>query len=250
MEWLTNKQENILLGVCLILLVGLSFFGTSIYFNNKLDAKDDEISVLNATFFNQLEELNNMSRLKSQYLLESENKRTALLNTNNKLELKIDDYKDDIDDLEDDLDNLEDDLDKLEKSIINLEDPEVLGTMTGGEITALLNTHTTAIIYISDNEYSLTSKEEAKRYNEETKVQYNRWLSEEFDCDEFAAALYGFWNLDKNQFAFGIAWSNTHAFNIMVDEELNLWIIEPQSNSFIAIEDAVGIYEITRFVII
>ena len=243
MEWLTNKQENILLGSCLILLVVLSFFGTTIYFNNKLDAKDTEISILNTTFLNQLEEVNNMSRLKSQYLLESENKRITLLNTNNKLELKIDDYKDDIEDLEDDLDDLED-------SIINLEDPKVLGTINNTELRALLRTKTSVPLYISDRIFSLTSVEEATKYNKETKVQYNNWLSEKFDCDEFANALYGFWNLDKNQYAFGIAWSNTHAFNIMIDENKQIWIIEPQSNTFIPIENAVNQYNITRFIII
>ena len=105
-------------------------------------------------------------------------------------------------------------------------------------------------IYLSDNVFSLTSVEEAKKYSIQTKVYINKWKSEEFDCDEFSFALMGYWNLDLYQFAFGIAWSNVHAFNIMIDDKKQVWIIEPQSNKFIKIEDAKSPYTPLRVIMI
>ena len=245
-----KKIENTILIISVISLLILSGFLVNLYFNDIIDKQQSEFDNYKKITQLELEEVKNMSLLKSKYLLESENERVKLLSRINKLDKKIDDYKDDIDDYRDDIENLEDDIENLENEVINLDDPQILGNISNQELYTLLTNKINVPLYISDRIYSLTSVEKAEIFNEETKVAYNKWLSEEFDCDEFAAALYGFWNLDNNQFAFGIAWSNTHAFNIMIDEDLQVWIIEPQNNKFIKIENAVGQYEISRFVII
>lgn len=240
---MSEKIESAILIFSTISIIILYGFVIILYSNDRIDNQKIEFDNYNRSIQLELKEVKNMSLLKSKYLLKSENERVMLLGKVDRLKDKVHDYKDDIEDLEDDVDD-------LEKEIINLEEPEVLGNISISELRTLLRNKTDVPIYLSDKIYSLTSVEEAKRFNEETKVEYNKWLSEEFDCDEFANALYGFWNLDKNQFAFGIAWSNTHAFNIMVDNDLQVWVIEPQDNRFIKIEDAVGIFKISRFVII
>ena len=105
-------------------------------------------------------------------------------------------------------------------------------------------------IYLSDTIYGLTSMEEAKKFSIETKIAARQWIKEQHDCDEFSFALMGYWNVGLKQFAFGIAWSNSHAFNIMVDEKKQIWIIEPQTNKFIKIEEAGSPYIPLRVVMI
>ena len=126
-----------------------------------------------------------------------------------------------------------------------------LGTITYSDIQTLLKPHCDNI-YLSDKVFSLTSLREAKRYSVATKLYVNKWDKEDFDCDEFSFALAGYWNLDLYQFAFGIAWSNRHAFNIFINEKKELFVVEPQTNKFIPIETAKknSLYYPLRFVII
>lgn len=51
-----------------------------------------------------------------------------------------------------------------------------------------------------------------------SKIQY---VPEIMDCDDFAAMLYGKWA--------GLCWTNVHALNWFVSDELEFWFIEPQS---------------------
>jgi len=118
----------------------------------------------------------------------------------------------------------------------NLVEPKVYGTITFKELWDLLRPLTSAL-FLSDETYSLTTKEEAEKFSKETKVQYNKWLKEQFDCDEFSFASMGYWNEGLKQFAYGIAWSKTHAFNIMIDNKKQIWIVEPQNNIYFKLED-------------
>lgn len=133
---------------------------------------------------------------------------------------------------------LEERIETLKKMVNQeeFEEPKILGTISNIEINSLLKPYCDDV-HCSDRVYGLTSVTEAKEYSETTKVSINKWKSEEFDCDEFSFALMGYWNLDLYQFAFGIAWSDWHAFNIMIDNNKQIWIIEPQSNKFMKIED-------------
>lgn len=92
-------------------------------------------------------------------------------------------------------------------------------------------------VYISDESLNLTNTESASKFSEETAVQYKKWVQEDHDCDNFSFALMGYWSESLKSFAFGIAWSAKHAFNIMVDNNRTIWIIEPQSNKWTKYED-------------
>jgi len=115
-------------------------------------------------------------------------------------------------------------------------EPEKLGEISIFELADLFKPYCSNV-NMSDRTYSLTSVPEAKRFSAETRVAARKWINEQHDCDEFSSALNGYWNDGLKQFAFGIAWSKPHAFNIMVDEQKQIWIVEPMTNKFTKIED-------------
>ena len=92
-------------------------------------------------------------------------------------------------------------------------------------------------IYLSDWNYGLTSPAMARKFNRLTKVQYRNY-SKQYDCDNFSFALHSYWNEQLENFAFGIAWSNNHAFNIMIDHLKKVWVVEPQNNQWYTLEQA------------
>ena len=87
----------------------------------------------------------------------------------------------------------------------------------------------------ADVSYWAVSREEFERIlrqvNEKIKAT---WTEEIFDCDDFALLMAGLLAYTcyksgfKKQLAFGIGWSNIHAFNIFVDKNYTVWIWEPQ----------------------
>ena len=42
------------------------------------------------------------------------------------------------------------------------------------------------------------------------------------------------WSLS---FAFGIVWTKTHAFNIFIDNNKKIWIIEPQTDQIFSLDE-------------
>ena len=126
------------------------------------------------------------------------------------------------------------------KSLICKEEyyePLKLGTMKYDEVIRLLNTLTSKN-YISDTEYSLTSREEAEKIVKQSQTESRKWTKENHDCDNFSFALQGYWSKGLYSFPFGIAWSNNHAFNIFIDNTKQIWIVEPQNSKFYTIEQA------------
>ena len=116
------------------------------------------------------------------------------------------------------------------------EEAELFGAIINPNLRKLLIPHS-KVVNLSDLNYGLTTVEEAKRFTKSTKVSVKEWKEESYDCDEFSFALMGYWNLGLYQYAFGIAWTKLHAFNIMVDNKKQIWIVEPQTNMFYKIED-------------
>jgi len=116
-----------------------------------------------------------------------------------------------------------------------IKQPEKLGEMHIKDMRHLLESHCKNV-HLSDVIYGLTSMTKARAFSKATKLESKKWVKEKHDCDEFSFALMGYWNTGLKQFALGIAWSKIHAFNIMVDHNKKVWIIEPQTNKFIRIE--------------
>jgi hypothetical protein len=72
----------------------------------------------------------------------------------------------------------------------NLAEPKKLGLITLKEIHTLLSP--LCQTFISDENFNTTSKEEAMKFTEETKVQNDKWVAENHDCDNFSFALMGY----------------------------------------------------------
>jgi len=154
-------------------------------------------------------------------------------------------YEEDLNKVNSEIEKLKNQIESLKEKIITLKrvyeidepnEPEKLGEISVFELKKLLAPYCNDI-YLSDRMYGLTSVAQAKKFSEETKVFVRQWVREQHDCDEFSFALMGYWNDGLKQFAFGIAWSSPHAFNIFVDNNKQVWIVEPQSNKFMKIED-------------
>jgi hypothetical protein len=78
-----------------------------------------------------------------------------------------------------------------------------------------------AEIYMPDVSLKVYNKEEVKKCFELEEVSSIQYVSESFDCDDFAAELYG-------KFA-GLVWTNVHALNWFIDDTNTFYFIEPQN---------------------
>lgn len=79
----------------------------------------------------------------------------------------------------------------------------------------------TAEIFLPDKDIKVYKKEDVSKAYELAEVSSIVYITEEHDCDDFAAKLYG-------KFA-GLVWTNVHALNWFIDEGNNFWFIEPQT---------------------
>lgn len=137
---------------------------------------------------------------------------------------------------------------KLTQELINLENapapdplistPRELGRITINEAYTLLSSNfPTAQIFLSDSYYSLTSMQEASIFSNETKVAAQKYISEGHDCDNFSFALLGYWSQGLLSFAFGAAWSQNHAFNLIITDKKEVYLIEPQTNKYFSLAE-------------
>lgn len=87
-------------------------------------------------------------------------------------------------------------------------------------------------VYISDHEYWLCSKQDIDTILTYDKTNKAKYVSEQYDCDDFSYRLMGQLSTPTwAKIAFGIIWTDKHAFNIMVDDQLQVWFIEPQTDA-------------------
>jgi len=86
-------------------------------------------------------------------------------------------------------------------------------------------------IYLSDMDYALIPKSEMLRFLKRDLTDLAKYTPEYYDCDDFSFRLHGALSIPAwGGIAFGIAWSTMHAYNIFVDDERKVWIIEPQTD--------------------
>ena len=67
-----------------------------------------------------------------------------------------------------------------------------------------------------------------------------KYQPEIFDCDDIALLYFSVLSYSayyksglEHQPAMAIAWSNLHAFNLIIDNKNNIWIVEPQNGTII-----------------
>ena len=95
-----------------------------------------------------------------------------------------------------------------------------------------LDADTPVALFMTDKKHYGISKEEVERiintyaYN----IDKSEYTASIHDCDDFAAEMKGFWEQAATSgFCVGYALSKTHAFNWFIDEEEEIWILEPQN---------------------
>ncbi len=118
-----------------------------------------------------------------------------------------------------------------------VEHPQIKGYISYNDVLKILKPHCSLNnIFLSDPVYAVTTMTEAKRFSEKSMIQTREYKKNTHDCENFSYALNGYWSDSLKSFCFGIAWTNTHAFNIMIDNKGKIWICEPQSNKWSRIE--------------
>jgi hypothetical protein len=89
-----------------------------------------------------------------------------------------------------------------------------------------------AKIYLSDNMYLLCNTADISKFLQQDATNKYKYDSDTFDCDDFSYRLMGQFSIPNwSYLAFGIVWTNRHALNCCVDEDLNFWFVEPQSDT-------------------
>jgi hypothetical protein len=104
--------------------------------------------------------------------------------------------------------------------------------VTSNYIFDILNkiTPSATHIYISDSLYWLCSKQDIDNFISQDDTNKMGYITEERDCDDFSYRLMGQLSIpDWSGIAFGIVWTNVHAFNCLIDESGKFYFVEPQS---------------------
>lgn len=71
-----------------------------------------------------------------------------------------------------------------------------------------------------------------------TRITRQAYVANDHDCDDYAFAMKGFFSqsgLSKS--TFGIMMSAKHAYNFFVDDQKQVWILEPQSGVIFLAKD-------------
>ncbi len=79
-----------------------------------------------------------------------------------------------------------------------------------------------AELYLPDNECKVYKKAVVQAFLGLDEISCITYIPELHDCDDFAAELFGK--------GIPLVWTNLHALNFFVDENLTLWFIEPQTD--------------------
>ena len=128
--------------------------------------------------------------------------------------------------------------------------PKTSGTISYDSLKELFEGKTKHL-FLSDAEYKLVSYDSMKEFLDWDRTDREKWTMTWRDCDDFSYRLMGQASTPEwASIAFGIAWSKTHAFNVFVSEDRIPFIIEPQTDKIIKLEEAQGAYADLQLVLI
>lgn len=97
------------------------------------------------------------------------------------------------------------------------------GIILRQQAKAILSTIDNKPIYLPDATVAIYDKNAVAAFLDLNPVSEITYLPDDHDCDDFAAELY---------FLFaGLVWTDTHALNWFIDENLKFWYIEPQNDT-------------------
>ena len=88
-------------------------------------------------------------------------------------------------------------------------------------------------LYLSDYAgYKLCNLEDINIFLEADQTDKIKYQAETFDCDNFARRLFGQFSVPGwSDLAIGKMWTDKHACLIVIDENEDLWILEPQTDA-------------------
>ena len=85
--------------------------------------------------------------------------------------------------------------------------------------------------HISDRAKFLCDLEDVETFLKADGTNKMGYIAEERDCDDFAFRLKGQFSVPGwSHIALGIIWDRAHAFNFVVDANMEFWCIEPQTD--------------------
>lgn len=132
---------------------------------------------------------------------------------------------------------------KIEQFIGMALQPNIIGEVNSNVLYKKAKELGAQNVLLADEKYKLTDVASMKRFLELDDTDKPKYVPIWFDCDDFSFRLMGQFHTGKwASLAFGIAWSNTHAFNIFFDGN-KFWIIEPQTDQIIDAASASGAYK-------
>ena len=88
-------------------------------------------------------------------------------------------------------------------------------------------------LYISDSTgYRACNLDDINTFLEADQTDKIKYVSQKFDCDNFANRLFGQFSVPGwSDLTIGKMWTDLHACLIVIDQNEELWILEPQSDS-------------------
>ena len=125
--------------------------------------------------------------------------------------------------------------------------PEIVGSIHANDLELVLKEALGDIpILLPDHYYVLATKEsfeEFLKYDNTDKYRYtgdNEENDEAFDCDNYSSILYGNTSIPKwGKVPIGAIWLSkpAHAVNVFVDENLDVYYIEPQNDKLMLVKN-------------
>ena len=86
-------------------------------------------------------------------------------------------------------------------------------------------------LWISDNEYTLCHYNDVAYFLAISQIDKLPYEPETFDCDDYSAVLWGeFSKPPWSGLAIGYLWTEVHALNCVVTEDLKFLFLEPQTD--------------------
>lgn len=108
------------------------------------------------------------------------------------------------------------------------------------------------VLFLVDGKYRIPTLESFQKFLKEDKTDLYKYVPEEMDCDDFSFRLMGQVSYPGwSDIAFGIATSQTHAYNCIVCEDggkNRVYLVEPQNDRIFSVPENPKLAYKTTFV--
>ena len=104
-------------------------------------------------------------------------------------------------------------------------------------------------IYTLDRKYNLTDLKNLNKFLFKYLTDAKSYEEETYDCDDFAIKLWAKFKSFYPNYALGLALSNSHVFNIFIDDKKKIWVIEPQNDQVMDYENITSKYKLKMIII-